>query len=251
MHLERKLTDLVEEQRPAVCLDERSVALAVGAGERAALVSEELALDQIWRDRATVEGDERTARTMRARMDRVDEDVFANAALALDEDAHVGPRRALEQREEVTHRGRFADSLPEARVWAERKQHRCGLDVEGERRSSDDQRGRLREDDVIDAERADPRSVGAPEVPDVDTVAAEGQPNMLARDRVVGQAEVGARACPDDERRALDARQTSRVGTTRDDQMSRSKVDGGSRGLVSSLRRRVMHVPHELLGRVP
>ena len=56
---ERELPDLVEEERAAVRLFDHALACAVGAGERAALVAEELALDEMNRDRAAVGDDER------------------------------------------------------------------------------------------------------------------------------------------------------------------------------------------------
>ena len=46
LHVEGQLADLVEEQRAAVGVLERALARRDGAGERAALVPEELALDE-------------------------------------------------------------------------------------------------------------------------------------------------------------------------------------------------------------
>ena len=51
LQLERELADLVEEQRAAVGALEGARALAVGAGEGAALVAEQLALDERARER--------------------------------------------------------------------------------------------------------------------------------------------------------------------------------------------------------
>ena len=59
LQLERHLGDLVEEQRAAVGALEEALVLAVGAGEAALLVAEDLALDQVRRDRAAVDGEER------------------------------------------------------------------------------------------------------------------------------------------------------------------------------------------------
>ena len=59
---ERELADLVEEERAAVRALERADVRAIGAGERAALVPEELALDERRDDRRAVDDDERTAR---------------------------------------------------------------------------------------------------------------------------------------------------------------------------------------------
>src|SRR6185503_4274614 len=59
LHVERQLADLVEEHRAAVRALERARVRAGRAGERAALVAEQLALDQVRWDRAAVEDDER------------------------------------------------------------------------------------------------------------------------------------------------------------------------------------------------
>ena len=58
---ERHVADLVEEERAAVRGLELADAPLVGAGERAALVAEELALEELVRDRRAVERDERAA----------------------------------------------------------------------------------------------------------------------------------------------------------------------------------------------
>ena len=59
LHLRRELADLVEEERAAGGLREAAVLLRDGAGERAALVAEELALEDRLGDRRAVHGDER------------------------------------------------------------------------------------------------------------------------------------------------------------------------------------------------
>jgi hypothetical protein len=58
LHLERHVPDLVEEHRPTVRGDEVAVAVGDGAGERAARVPEELALEQMRRHRGAVLGEE-------------------------------------------------------------------------------------------------------------------------------------------------------------------------------------------------
>ena len=54
----RQVADFVQEQRAAARCLERALAGGVRAGERAALVPEQLALDQLVRQRRTVERDE-------------------------------------------------------------------------------------------------------------------------------------------------------------------------------------------------
>src|SRR6185295_18109930 len=58
-------------------------------------------------------------------------------------------------------------------------------------------------------------SVAALLVTDAQSVLVERQPQMLARDRVVIETEIGALTGPDDEARHLAARAFSRVGTRR------------------------------------
>ena len=63
LHLEvqRQLADLVEEERAAVGLLEEAAAVGRRVGERALLVAEELALEEVLGDGAAVDGDERRA----------------------------------------------------------------------------------------------------------------------------------------------------------------------------------------------
>src|SRR5438046_799971 len=56
---QRHVADFIEEDGAAVALLELSDAAAVGAGERAFLVPEQLALQKVFRDRRTVEREER------------------------------------------------------------------------------------------------------------------------------------------------------------------------------------------------
>jgi hypothetical protein len=61
LQVERHVADLVEEERSAVGLLEATAACRLRAGEGAALVAEQLRLEQVLRDRRGVDGDERTA----------------------------------------------------------------------------------------------------------------------------------------------------------------------------------------------
>ena len=62
LQLVPQVADLVEEQRAAAGQLELAELLADGAGERALLVPEQRALDQLLRNRGQVDGDERRAR---------------------------------------------------------------------------------------------------------------------------------------------------------------------------------------------
>src|SRR5215510_252966 len=59
LEIARQLADLVEEDRATGGGAERTLAAPHGAGERAALVTEQLALEQLAGDRAAVDRDER------------------------------------------------------------------------------------------------------------------------------------------------------------------------------------------------
>ena len=65
---------------------------AIGAGERAALVPEELALDELRGQRRAVDGDERPGLPRRVDVDRAREQALAGARLAAQEHRRVGLR---------------------------------------------------------------------------------------------------------------------------------------------------------------
>ena len=81
----RDLADLVEEQRAAVGEREPAVLARHRAGERAALVTEQLALEQRLGERRAVQLDERAVRARRPLVDRVGDELLAGAALAGDQ----------------------------------------------------------------------------------------------------------------------------------------------------------------------
>ncbi len=101
LHLDRDLADLVEEERAAVGELEAPRLARHGAGERAALVAEELALDELLRDGRAVDLDERLVLAARVLVQRAGDELLARAALAGDE--HRGRRvgHALEDRVEL------------------------------------------------------------------------------------------------------------------------------------------------------
>ena len=77
LDVQRKLTNLVEEERSAICALERAAPRLDRSGERSTPVPEELARDELARDRATVERHERPgyARTL---VQRTGDEVFAD-----------------------------------------------------------------------------------------------------------------------------------------------------------------------------
>src|SRR5216117_265801 len=79
------IRDLVQEQRAAVGQLEAAQPPLGGAGERPALVAEQLALDQRLGDRRTVDGDERPVAPVGKVVDRARDQLLAGATLAIDE----------------------------------------------------------------------------------------------------------------------------------------------------------------------
>ena len=82
LHRRRQLADLVEEERAAVRRLEAADAPLARAGEGAALVAEELALEQRLRDRGAVHDDEGLVAARAELVDRARDELLAGAALA-------------------------------------------------------------------------------------------------------------------------------------------------------------------------
>src|SRR5690606_37712374 len=88
----RELADLVEEERAAVRELDLPAHATIGAREGAALVSEELALDELARERGAVDGDEGAVLPRRVHVDRPREQGLSGAGLAAEEHGGVGAR---------------------------------------------------------------------------------------------------------------------------------------------------------------
>ena len=74
------------------------------AGECAALVAEQLGLQQVLRDRAAVDGDERLLGARSEVVQRLRQRLLAGAALAQQQHRHVGRRELLDVAAELQHR---------------------------------------------------------------------------------------------------------------------------------------------------
>jgi hypothetical protein len=114
LHGGRDLADLVEEEGAAVGLLEATLASAVGAGEGALLVAEQLALQQGLGERGAVEGDEGLGRPRSERVDGAGQLALAGAALAGEQDG--GPRSGdlLGEAIDLLHRRAGAEQALEA-----------------------------------------------------------------------------------------------------------------------------------------
>ena len=126
---DRHLGDLVEEERPAVRHLEAALALPDGAGERALLVAEDLALHQLGRDRGAVDGVKRRRGSPRQRVDGVGGDFLAGAALAGDQHRDVGGGHLADHLEDVAHRLAGAHQLAEALRPRRRGELSCIVDA--------------------------------------------------------------------------------------------------------------------------
>ena len=107
--VERHVADLVEEQRAAARLLELARHRPVGAGEGALLVAEELALDQVPRDRRHVDRDERPGLAQAVVVQRPRHQLLAGAALAGDHHPEVGVHQPRQDAVDLLHRRRAAD----------------------------------------------------------------------------------------------------------------------------------------------
>src|SRR5688572_16052768 len=102
LRLGRELADLVEEEGPAIRLLEGSLAPTLGAGEGAALVTEEVRIDEVLVEGAAIDHDERARGAGALRVDRLGGGVLPAPGFAREQDRDIVARHRLEQREEAT-----------------------------------------------------------------------------------------------------------------------------------------------------
>src|SRR6185436_8644619 len=87
--IEWQFADLIQKERPAVGFGEETLTIRCRAGEGTTHMPEQLALEEIRRDRPTVDGDERTALAFRALVDRAREHLLAHTALAFEQNRQL------------------------------------------------------------------------------------------------------------------------------------------------------------------
>ncbi len=109
LRLGRHVADLVEEQRPPRRLLEAALRPVERPGEGPALVPEQLALDQLARDRRHVDGDERSSAATPIVMQRAGHQLLAGAGLAVDHDGQVRGREPGNAAIDLLHRHRPPD----------------------------------------------------------------------------------------------------------------------------------------------
>ena len=101
----RHLADLVEHDRAALGELELADACRAGAGERAALVAEQLAFEQVGRQRRAVDLHERLGPPRRPPVQLARDHFLADAALAAQQHADVAVGHALDHGQHGLHRG--------------------------------------------------------------------------------------------------------------------------------------------------
>ena len=136
LRLHRHVADFVEEQRPAFGLLETARGAGIGAGEGAALVAEQLRLDQIARDRRHVDGDERAVAPLAVVVQRARDQFLAGAGLAGDHHGEIGLHQPRQHAVDFLHRRRAADQRNGIRIRL-RRPRRCTLLRLGQRAADD------------------------------------------------------------------------------------------------------------------
>ena len=111
LHAQRHLADFVQEHRAAVSGLELAGLVAVGAGEAALHVAEELGLEECLGEACTVDRDERLLGARTVDVNGLRDELFARPALAGDEDLGIGPRDAFDLLAELEHHVALADQL--------------------------------------------------------------------------------------------------------------------------------------------
>src|SRR5207244_30333 len=101
----------VEEERAVVRRLEEPDLVAVGAGEGAADVAEELGLEERLGERRAVDREERRRAPRAVEVDRLRDELLPRAGLALDQHGDLRVGHLVEDREERAHGGRAADDV--------------------------------------------------------------------------------------------------------------------------------------------
>ena len=109
LELHRQVADLVQEQRTSLRHLESAGPCRGGPGERAFLVAEELALDQVVGEHRAIHCHERPAAPLAGRMDRPSEELLARTSLAEKQHVDVGYRELERQVHGLAERGALSD----------------------------------------------------------------------------------------------------------------------------------------------
>ena len=110
----RHVADLIEEQRAPVSLLEAAPAQRISAGERTLLVPEKLRLQQVGRERRSVECDDRLAGARAVPVQRACDKLLARAGFSRDQHGHARARQATDRAEHLLHGARLAQQFRDA-----------------------------------------------------------------------------------------------------------------------------------------
>ena len=141
----RHVADLVEEQRATVGLLEAATAQRIRAGERALLVPEQFALEQIGRERRGIQRDERLGGPRAMPMQGARDEFLPGARFTGDQHRHAGTRQPADRTEDLLHARRVTEQL------RHRPAGRLALAVDRERRVT--RRAADQFDRLVDVER--------------------------------------------------------------------------------------------------
>jgi hypothetical protein len=111
LQLGRHVADLVKEQCAALGLFETAAAHGGGAGEGAALVTEQLGLEQVARNRRRIDGDEGLVGARTVAVQGARHQFLAGAGLAVDEHRGMRLRQTADGAKHFLHRRCLAENL--------------------------------------------------------------------------------------------------------------------------------------------
>jgi hypothetical protein len=176
-------------------------------------VAEQLALDQVLRDRAAVEHHERPGRARRVLVQRLGDQLLADAGLAADEHGGVALGQLLQAGEHLAHDDAAPDESGEAQARRERHLDRLAERLEAHPRGADRQHRPGRDIDVVDAQPAHEGAVGGVEIAQPVAALVEADLAVDAGDLRVAQLHVVAAARADADDRRLDVALEPGVGS--------------------------------------
>ena len=113
---QRDITHLVKEQRPAIGDFDLAFGGFDGPGEGALLMPEQLAFEQVFRDRGAIDRHEGPARAVARVMQPAREEFLAGAARAEQHDRDIGVGNALDRARDLDHFGGRGDHSAEHAV---------------------------------------------------------------------------------------------------------------------------------------
>ena len=113
LQAQRQLTNLVEEERATVRLLKEPVVGAGRVGEGPANVTEELAFEEVLRDRSAVHRDEGPSLSNADVVQRAGDELLAGPALSVQENGRLEVGDLADHREDLLHGGRVGDEPTE------------------------------------------------------------------------------------------------------------------------------------------